>query len=264
MRIGRLIHAAQATGLAAIVLAAATPTLAQEARPNSEFSITPYIWIPGISGNVGAAADLPPVPVEAEFPKVFDKLDGFGMIQGEARYGRFGVLGDYVSFKISGDHNVQFQHLPAVGGNIEVSSDDATLAGFWRAYESDRYTADLLVGARYSELESAATITLGNRTATGSAKIEGWDPIVGARGTMRTGEHGSLSAYGDFGGGGFADSVWQAIGAYNWRFTDHIAGSVGWRFYGVNPGANQYDVTLSGPVIGAIPLLLTSADRQTR
>ena len=202
---------------------------------------------------MGAAADLPPVPVDADFPKVFDKLDGFFMIQGEARYGRFGVLGDYVSFKISGDHNVQFQHLPALGGNIEVSSHDGTLAGFWRAYESDRYTADLLVGARYSELESSATITLGNRTATGSAKIDGWDPIVGARGTMRTGPHGSLSAYGDFGGGGFADSVWQAIGAYNWRFTDHIAGSVGWRFYGVNlsRGDNKYDVTLSGPVIGA-------------
>ena len=252
-RVGKTDYVIGGLAIAAIACLVASHAHAQDAPPLHEFSITPYLWAPGVTGHLGAAADIPPVPVDSDFPGAFNKLDGFFMIQAEARYDRFGVLGDYVTFSISGDHNVTFQNLPALSGNIELSSHDATLAGFWRAYQSDRFTADLLAGARYTEAKSSVTVSVGSRTASGESSIDGWDPIVGARGTFRTGQRGSLAGYVDFGGGSFADSVWQAIGTYNWRFTDHITGAIGWRAYGVNlsRGDNRYDITLSGPLLGA-------------
>jgi hypothetical protein len=226
---------------------------AQEAPPHSELIITPYLWVPGIDGNLGAAADIPPVPVHADFPGVFNHLEGAGMISGEFRYGSFGVLGDYFWLTISGDHSVTFNHLPVLSGNIKLTTNDGTVAGFWRAYQDERYTFDVLAGARYTAAKSSVSINLGDRGVSGTAKIDGWDPIVGVRGSMRTGQKGSLSGYADFGGGSFADTVWQVLGTYNYGFTGHFAGRVGWRVYGVNlsRGSNDYDITASGPLVGA-------------
>jgi hypothetical protein len=219
--------------------------------PPWEVSFTPYIFIPGVHGNLGAAADVPPQPVHADFPQIFNKLDGAFMGSAEFRYGNFGLIGDYLTLSISGDHSVTFNNL-AASGSIKLSTSSATVAGFWRAYDDDPFTADVLLGARYTSMKNEVGITVGSRSVSGSADDSGWDPIIGVRGSWRTGRRGSLSGYADFGGGGFTSSVWQALGTYNWRFTDSIIGSAGWRFYGVNlsKGPNKYDILLTGPIVG--------------
>jgi hypothetical protein len=109
-----------------------------------------------------------------------------------------------------------------------------------------------VLGARYTSMSNSASITINNRTASGSASIDGWDPIIGVRGTWKTGRKGSLAGYADFGGGSFTDTVYQVLGTYNWRFTDHIVGIAGLRVYGVNlsRGDNKYDLTMYGPIVG--------------
>jgi len=242
-----------------ITAAAAGLTLALSAaganaqeRPPWEIDLTPYLWLPGFSGNVGAAAGVPPTPVEAKPPEVFDHLAAAGMISGEARYQDFGVIGDIFWVSVAGDHSLSVNGTPAISGKIKVGTTDATIAAYYRAYESDRFTGDLVLGTRYTKAKFDLSVSTPNRSLSGSSTIDGWDVIVGARGSMRTGKRGSLSAYGDFGGGSFVDSTWQLQGAYNYAFTPGIVGAVGWRFYGTNITNNgdKFDVTAMGPLLG--------------
>jgi hypothetical protein len=239
-------------GLAAILAGGLAATARAEDAPSWAVEITPYLWAAGISGHVGAVIDAPPTPVDADFPSVFDHLSGFGMVSGSIRYDRFGVLGDIFYLGVAGDHNLQVGNLPALNGRVDLDTVDATLAGFWRAYQSERYTADLVLGGRYTSVKVEARASIGDRGISGGHKIDGWDPIVGARGTMRLGPRGSLSLYGDVGGGSWAKSLWQVKGAYDWRFSSHVRGSIGYRYYVVDLERSDlaYDVTAAGPIFG--------------
>jgi hypothetical protein len=218
-----------------------------------QVSVTPYLWLPGAKGDLGAAAGLPPTPVNAHFSDLFNKLSGFGMIKGDVRYGSFGALADYTTISIAGDHDLSTPggRLNA-SGEVKASADGATLAGFYRFYASERFNGDVLIGARYTEAKISAEVALNNLSASGSNKINTWDPIIGVKGAMRTGEHGSLTGYADLDPFESRLPVWQVSGAYNYRFTDLLVGSVGLRAYGVDLQENgfEYRLTLFGPLVG--------------
>jgi hypothetical protein len=243
---------AAAAGAALALAFGAGAARAQE-RPAWEVDITPYLWLPGFSGNIGASAGVPPTPITAKPPEVFDHLASAGMISGEVRYQTFGVIGDIFWVSVAGDHDLTLGGVPAISGKVKIGTTDATLAAYWRAYEDDRYTGDIVLGTRYTKAKFDIAVSTPNRSASGSSTIDGWDVIIGARGSMKTGKRGSLSAYGDFGGGSFVDTTWQLQGAYNYAFTPGISGAVGWRFYGTNLTRNgdKFDVTAMGPLIGA-------------
>jgi hypothetical protein len=249
-RVGHRIVAASGAALAMALLGGAA--CAQE-RPSWEVDLTPYLWLPGFSGDIGAVAGAPPTPVSAKPPEVFDHLASAGMISGEVRYQDFGILGDIFWVSVAGDHDLTLGGVPAISGKVKIGTTDATIAGYWRAYESDRFTGDLLLGTRYTKAKFDVSVSTPNRSASGSSAIDGWDVIVGARGSMRTGKRGSLSGYADFGGGSFVNSTWQVLGAYNWAFTPGIVGVVGWRFYGTDISRNgdSFNVTATGPLVGA-------------
>jgi hypothetical protein len=57
------------------------------------FSVAPYFWAAGISGEVGQFG-LPPVDVDASFSDIFDHLDFGAMAIAEARYDRYSIFGD--------------------------------------------------------------------------------------------------------------------------------------------------------------------------
>jgi hypothetical protein len=57
------------------------------------FSVAPYFWAAGLSGEVGQFG-LPPVDVDASFGDIVDHLDFGAMAIGEARYGRYSIFGD--------------------------------------------------------------------------------------------------------------------------------------------------------------------------
>src|SRR5678815_5086811 len=79
------------------------------------------------------------------------------------------------------------------------------------------------------------------------------DPIVGVRGTMRTGPRGSVMGYADYGGFGVNDStVWQVLGTYNYQWTDSIGVVAGLRYWSlkIDKPFLTYDLDIFGPLIG--------------
>jgi hypothetical protein len=100
------------------------------------FTVAPYLWAAGISGEVGQFG-LPPVDVDASFGDIFDHLDFGAMAIGEARYDRYSIFGDIMYSKISGSAGTP---RGIVASSVEVSTE--TFAG--------------LLGAGYSLLEDSS------------------------------------------------------------------------------------------------------------
>lgn len=235
--------------------ALATASLfAAEARAQDQSgwrgSVTPYLWLAGFEGHVGALVDAPPVPVDAEFPSIFDHLSGAFMGKAEIGYGRFGALGDIAYLKVAGDHNRQVGGVLALSGEIEAATTEATLAGYWRAYQSPAWDVDLVAGARYTKAEVEVDLTANSRHVTGNADRDRWDPVLGARATVRLNDRWSLTGYGDVGLS--SETMWQAYGAVNYRFNDLISGSLGYRYYKASFSQSDftYDAQVGGPMLG--------------
>ena len=90
------------SGMAADVYSPVTPEAKQVVTEEGwTFTVAPYFWAAGISGDVGLFG-LPPVEVDASFSDIFDHLDFGAMAIGEARYDRYSIFGDIIYTKISG------------------------------------------------------------------------------------------------------------------------------------------------------------------
>lgn len=59
------------------------------------FSVTPYFWAAGLSGETSSFW-LPVVDIDADFSDVLDNLDFAAMAIVDARYSRFSIFGDFI------------------------------------------------------------------------------------------------------------------------------------------------------------------------
>src|SRR5262245_693643 len=63
------------------------------------FSLTPYFWAAGLSGDIGVNQNLPVVDVDITFDEIFDHIDWWPppvMLAGEARYQGFAFVTDFL------------------------------------------------------------------------------------------------------------------------------------------------------------------------
>jgi hypothetical protein len=215
--------------------------------------LTPYFWAIGISGDVTAPYPLPGREVQADFGDVLDHLDGAFLGTADVRYGRFGVVGDFVYLAVGGGETLNPTNLPTIGTKVKLTATTATLAAYYRVYDSERGSVDLLGGARFNSFETKLNATVGGPGISRKSSKDWTDPIVGVRGTMRTGARGSVTGYADYGGFGVNDStVWQILGTYNYQWTDNIGVVAGLRYWSlkVDKPFLTYDLDIFGPLIG--------------
>jgi hypothetical protein len=232
---------------------AAYPSYAQDTSDGWHVSVTPYLWLTGVEGELTAPFPLPGREVTADFGDLMDHLDGAFLGKGEVRYDRFGVLGDILYLKVSGGNTRNPENLPTIGTKLKLSTTAATLAAYYRVADSDPWKVDLLAGLRYNEIETTLDATLGGPGVGRSVSKDWTDPIVGVRAIVRTGERGSLTGYADYGGFGVNNStVWQVFATYNYQWTENVAVSAGYRHYAIDLDKRgfQYDLNLSGPLVG--------------
>ena len=148
------------------LLRAALPALsvilaagAAQAADDWEFSVSPYVWGPGIVGDSQVPPDGPSADIDITFKDILSHITGAFMGTAEARYGRFGVLGDAAFVKFTVKPDVELGGTPVINSKVAVSTNATTIAGFGRVYESDRGSIDLLAGARYSDFKLKAGIS---------------------------------------------------------------------------------------------------------
>lgn len=241
-----------ATSLALGVLGSSSAS-AQDTDGGWHVRLTPYIWATGISGDVTAPYPLAGREVEADFGDVLDHLNGAFLGTADVRYDRFGVVGDLVYLSVGGGKTRNPTNLPTIGTKVKLTTTTATVAGYYRVYQSEAGSFDVLAGLRYNEFETKLNATTGGPGIGRKVSKEWTDPILGVRGSMRTGPRGSVTGYADYGGFGVNDStVWQVLGTYNYQWTDNIGVVAGLRYWSLNLDKPVLDVDLDifGPLIG--------------
>jgi hypothetical protein len=224
------------------------------------FTLTPYVWTAGLTGDV-AAFGGPPVDIDATIPDVLKALDIGIMGLAQARYDRFTVAGDLFWVKLSDDGPMP-RGLLAEKYDLTITNLMLTgVVGYSILYESNM-NLDLVVGARYwsvdNDLDFKGAGTLGPPLSLQGVSLdqnEGWvDPLVGVKGTVDLSESFFLTGWALVGGFDVSSKyMWDAMGSVGYRFNDWSAATLGFRALGVdyeNDGF-EYDVIQYGPMMGA-------------
>lgn len=212
------------------LLAFASPASAQD---DLRFSVTPYVWLPTLDGdlhfdtppNVAGSPDVEVGPVD-----YLENLQGVLMVAAEARYGRFGVVTDFIYLDFSNeDAAVRSVTGP---GPIEIPIDAGTtfdlggtlwtIAAGYDVMDDENVRVQVFAGAR--NLNADATVNwllqgpLNQFPQSGeiSDDVNAWDGLVGVRGAAQSGNW-VFPYYADVGTGS-TDLTWQASIGVGYRF----------------------------------------------
>jgi len=226
--------------IAACCIVAAGPATATE--EGWSFRLTPYVWTPTL--NTSASIDGDP---EAETStSVLEILEFAALVTGEARKGRFIVLGEFNYLNLGSDAE-------GPGGRVRADVDLegvlAALSAGYAVYDGDRARVEGFAGARLWSLDTSVDFA----NLPEASASETWvDPIVGARATYAVTDKLSVQALGDIGGFGVGSEFqWEVLGRVGYAFNDRFTLAGGWRHLAVDVdrGALDLDMSLTGPFV---------------
>jgi len=251
-------------------------TLAQSPSDKWQFSITPYLWLPSISGTLkydipAGASGRPEVDVGHD--DYLENLDFAIMINGEARKGKWSVFTDVIYLSFSGeDSNVKSVDL--IGSDVVTTSLNVgtqsslkgavwTLVGGYSVLQGDSGSLELLAGFRYFGLEASTDwILTANVTGPGGGQVfprsgsisqneDIWDGVIGVRGRLKLGAGKFYVPYYFDIGAGASEVTWQGVVGlgYGFEWVDilllyrHL-------YYQMDDGKLLQDMRFSGPALG--------------
>jgi hypothetical protein len=236
------------------------------------FSLTPYLWLPTLSGELRyGPRDNTSANVNVDSQNIVDALK-FGLTFGaEARLGRFTLATDLLYLDL-GSQSSQVRSVDfGASGRVQASANLGTqtrltntlwtLAPGYTVLEGAWGNLDLQAGFRVLALRARTDVQLVNdvtgprqgetftRTGRLSASEQIWDGIIGVRGQIVLGQGFYLPYAADVGAGG-SDLTWQVQGGIG--YSTGWAGVVaGYRHLSYSQGGNALvqELNMGGPFI---------------
>ncbi len=242
--------------------ASAADLKAQDTSSDWVFSVAPYVWAAGISGDVGLFGRKP-IELDMKFSDIFQDLKFAGMGVVEAHNGQFGVFGDVMYINIEADEGIRrtVGGVPlALDATVNTESFVATMMGEYRAVNDETMTLDLMAGIRVWDVGNDISVKL---TAGGAdlARFSGddgasWvDPMIGFKTRINTDMPLYFTGWGMIGGAGIgSDLSWDAMAGIGYQWTDNFSTVAGYRALGVDYSNDGFvfDVVQQGAFIGGV------------
>jgi hypothetical protein len=217
-----------------------------------KFTLAPYMWLAGISGDVGLFG-LPPQEIDASISDVLENFDIGAMAVAEARNGPFFLGSDIFYVKLSTNVDTP---LGILADSIDVSATAfmfTGIAGYSLVYE-EGVSLDVFAGARVWYSDTSLDV-VGGPPISGSDGDTWVDPLVGIKGRADLGSNFYVTAWGMIGGFGVSsDLMWDLLGGIGYEFGDTFSLVAGYRAVSVdyeNDGF-VYDIVQQGPIFGAV------------
>jgi len=240
MRSGmKTIAPALATLLAMVFTA--PPAQAEEDKWN--FEITPYLWAPGINGDVtvrGRQADF-----DVSFNDLVKYVDKGGAVLGVAQYDRWLLWGQGDYFSLSNDLNT-----PA-GGKIDV---DITIATVAVGYQFDGWKAgqtfDVMIGQQYTRLDTTVRL---NAVGTFESNRDITDTVLVVRPSFPLSERWRFNPTLVYGKGD-SDNTYTLWPQFQYQISKTWETRIGYRrlHYAIDNdnGTDKLNITFNGPMLG--------------
>lgn len=236
--------ASSATGIPA----ASAPVPADTSAPVGDwhFSVSPYLWFPGVHGGVGVNGAEAGIHASAADLLSHFRFGLMGVV--DPSYKRFVMPLDLVWVRLGDDKALT--NLGTVG-NFKASEFILTQKIGYRLIDKKMIKIDGLGGFRYWHLGQSVSFT--TNTLNFSASQNWVDPLVGGRITGYLSPKVSVVVAGDVGGWGVGSQLdYQVVGLLGYRIKPAVALQVGYRYLAVNyrNGARFADLVMSGVVAG--------------
>ena len=280
----RTLFAAFALAAAPAAAIAQQPTQTTMAASASgwTFNIAPYIWLPTVNATFNY--DLPPaiggkLPTDISVPAA-EYLPDLGiatMLAGEARYGRFSLLSDFMYMRISANaSDTRVKQVDFLGASpiplsreVDLGSSSTlkaavwTLVGGYTVVQEDWVDLDLMAGFRFGSIHASSDYNLnvsltgprGNGVGFGgtgsvTANTSGWNGVAGFRGRFRLPEPGLYIPYYFDIGTGDAKLTWQIASGLGYQ-TGWAGVSVMYRYlaFDRSNSATLRHLSLGGPMV---------------
>lgn len=236
------------------------PKVADEWR----FELTPYLWGSGVKSTLNfdnryvKTADL-------STSNVLSNLKTGAMIAGEAHYGSWGVMADFVSATLQKSGEIPVTIPTRKDGDVRAKIGNTgtlqntifTAAVTYTALNNKDAYVDGLLGFRtISSTASLGLNVVGTPVTLNSAQTTTTtDPIVGLKGRYRIADSTwYVPFYGDIGsGGGTTNLTWQAMLGVGKTFAKWVDVSLTYRtlYYDMNGGGLLQKTTFQGPQLAA-------------
>jgi len=237
--------------LAGVVLVWSLPARGQAQSSQFKYQVTPYFWISGIEGTVGALNRS--ANVDASFGDIWGNLKFGAMGTFQGRWNRWVFLGDVLYMNLAHDRSTP--NLPAFS-NAEVQARTLILDPEfgYQIIRGEGVELNMLAGGRFWRLKNELQFSNGGGGGLGFEQPKNWiDPIVGLQFRGDLGRMFYVTAKGDIGGFSAAARLdWQAFGGLGIRFNDRLSGVVGYRHLAVDYSNDGflYDAEMKGIVLG--------------
>jgi hypothetical protein len=213
-----------------------------------EFGAEAYLW--------GASIDAWPAEGEKlhiSFSDILDDLDMALMGTLSARKGRWSAFSDIIYLDIEDEQKgkVSLLDIPIrTDFNLGLKAWIVTTAGAYTLVDKDRFSLDLLAGARYFWLELPLDARVGSEKVKATPSDHVWDGILGVKGDVDIDDNWFLSYYLDAGTGD-TDFTWQGLAELNYRFKKFVA-SAGYRYlyWDFYDSSDIDTLTVKGPYAG--------------
>jgi len=270
---------------AALVLALAAPSQAEETDSTWSYRLTPYLWLPTIDGSLKYA--LPPgsggSPEISVGPTDWLELLNAGLLlSGSASKGRFSIHSDFVYLSMTSKNDGRVLSvddtvtIPGTRIPVPIDADfnlntrtdldglSWSIAAGYELVSTETMNVSGFVGARYfgvdvsSSWDLTADISVPGAgvvlPAQGSIgnDVDLWDALIGVRGDFGLGEGRWSGRYHLDVGAGDSDLTWNAmlgvVYAYGWG--DMI---LAYRHLAYDQASDKFlqDFSFSGPGFGA-------------
>jgi hypothetical protein len=256
-----------------IILIATTGALAQQQASETsswQFGVSIYGWFPDITGKTAFTQPGGSNEFKIDIEDILDNLEFALMGMFEVGKGRWGFLTDAIYMDVGGsesgtrDATIGQRQIPvgaAADIDLDLKSLIWTLAGTYRVLEQSGFTLNVLVGARYLDVEqevdwditgNVGSIPAPDRTGSAKASLANWDALIGVRGRFAFGvQKAWFVPYHLDVGAGDSDLTWQGIAGLGYAFRWCEVAAV-WRhlYYDLSSDKAIDDVGFSGPAVG--------------
>ena len=254
-------------GISALLalISASQPSLADEI----EWQIAPYIWAADVGLDLTINND-PALGISVPFKNIVDKLDGAFMlhVEGRGATSNIGGFADIISLKISDSGVIAVGPGGPVLGDLVVETELSM--GLYEAggllrfgdLSIDSTVMDILIGARYVDVDQDLSITLPGPAGTiipRSISVSELDMLVGVRAIGKFTDRLGYQVRGDYAGFG-TDGTINLLASIGYTFGQGLFTlDLSYRYMSLelsdnlNNGANSSsEIDLSGPALGFV------------
>ncbi|NGO51066.1 outer membrane protein [Allomesorhizobium camelthorni] len=235
---------------AADLIVAAAPEPQPVAESGWTFSVTPYFWAAGLSGEL-SQFNLPVVDVDASFSDIFDNLDFAAMLIGEARNGPYSLFGDLIYVKLGASSDTPLG-IAADSADVDASTFAGLVGAGYSVLEGPTGRLDVVGGVRVwsvdTDISFSGGILDGQTRSDGATWVDG---LVGVRGNYAFTPNFYATGWGLVGAGG-ADIDWDLMAGIGYNINETFSATLGYRALGVDYSEDGFlfDVVQQGPIAG--------------